>query len=179
MFIPAFITATITAFLCGILMKFGYVGFLVVFSAIVIGDLLSNIFWYLAGRIGGQTFVILFGNFFGITQDRINSSLNIFDRYKDYAAFFVSAPIGMAIMLISFMTSGIRRLSFWRYIISNTLLSAIWIWLMLALGYLFGHAYIVFTSIIERTIVSMILLAVLFILITLGGWIRMLIMPKL
>ena len=48
MFVPAFITATITAFLCGILLKLGYVSFITVFLAIVFGDLLSNIFWYMS-----------------------------------------------------------------------------------------------------------------------------------
>ena len=120
MFIPAFITATMTAFLCGILLKYGLVGFISVSSTIVIGDLLSNIFWYMAGRIGGTVFIATFGDFFGIKHDHIVNSMDIFNKYKDYVSFFVAAPVGMAIMAISLMNAGIQRFAFWKYIILST-----------------------------------------------------------
>ncbi|GEM_PF-1884726 len=182
MFVPAFITATITAFLCGILLKLGYVSFITVFLAIVFGDLLSNIFWYMTGRIGGQAFTTVFGKMFGvqqnITQNHLNSSLDVFNKFKDIAVFFVSAPLGMAIMFLSFMEAGLRRLSFWRYVITNTLFGAIWIYIILAMGYGFGYAYVVYSSILSRIGVSFALVIALFLLMTFGGWIRMIIMPN-
>ena len=179
MFLPAFITATITAFLCGILMKFGYVSFLTVWIAIIVGDMISNIFWYMAGRIGGAAFIATFGKLFGITQDHLVGSLNIFNKFKDYIAFFVSAPVGMAMMLIGFMNAGIQKHGFWKYLVANTLVSAVWIWLMLALGYGFGQACVVFGSILGRVVTSLGLLAVLFLLLTLGAWIRTLILSAI
>ena len=174
MIIPAFITATITAFLCGILMKFGYVSFLPVLAAIVIGDLLSNVFWYAAGRIGGTTFVATFGRLFGIRQDHVIDSMAVFNKYKNFVSFFVGGPIGMIIMIISFMDAGIMRFSFWKYVVNNTLIGIIWTWSVLAIGYGFGYAYTSYTSIFGRVLVSVGLVIVLFIFLTLGGWIRML-----
>ncbi len=180
--LPAFVSATLTAFLCGILLKLGLVSFTIVFLAILLGDLLSNVFWYWVGRIGGNTSVSLFKKIFNIhedtTREKIGSSLDIFNKYKDYATFFVSAPIGMAIMFISFMDAGLRKLSFWRYVSVNTLVSAIWVWIMLAIGYGFGYAYTAYVSILGRCVLSVALVVVLFILLTFGGWIRMLMLPK-
>ena len=179
MIIPAFVTATITAFLCGILLKFGYVSFGLVFAAILIGDMISNIFWYTVGRVGGKVFMTTFGRLFGITQEHLVGSMDIFNKFKNYVVFFVSAPTGMAITAISLMDAGIRKMTFSKYLISNTLVSAIWVWMMLALGYGFGYAYMTYSSIIERGLVSAVLLVILFILITFGGWIRMIMVQKL
>jgi len=180
--IPAFISATLTAFFCGIFIKLGslggggWAGFISILITIVIGDLVSNIFWYMAGHIGGNIFLATFGRIFGIRQENLNSSMNVFNKFKDYVAFFVSAPLGMAIMILSLMNAGIQRHHFWKYIFANTLMSAIWIWIILALGYGFGYAYTAFSSIIGRIITSIGLIIVLFLLMTLGAWIRTILM---
>lgn len=178
MILPAFVTATLTAFLCGIFLEFGYVNFFVVWAAIVAGDLISNIFWYTIGLIGGRAFLITFGKIFGITQDHLNSTMSVFDKFKDYVAFFVSAPVGMAIMIISLMNAGIQKRGFWKYLISNTLVSVVWVWLMLTLGYFFGYAYVTYISLTERVITTIVLLVVLFGLLTLGAWIRTLLVSS-
>ncbi len=182
MVIPAFVSATLTAFLCGILLKLGYVSFITVLFAIIFGDLISNTFWYLVGRIGGEAFTKIFGKMFGvekdITQRHLTNSLDLFNKFKDIAVFFVSAPVGMAIMFLSFMEAGLRRLSFWRYIITNTLFGAVWIYMILSMGYGFGYAYVTYHSILSRIGISIALVIILFLLMTFGGWIRMIIMPN-
>ncbi len=46
------------------------------------------------------------------------------------------------------------------------------------MGYGFGYAYVVYSSILSRIGVSFALVIALFLLMTFGGWIRMIIMPN-
>jgi len=179
MVLPAFITATLTAFFCGILIKFSYVSFYVVLIAIVVGDLLSNIFWYILGLIGGRAFLITFGRIFGITQVHLNDTMSVFNKFKDYLAFFVSAPLGMAIMFISLMDAGIRKHGFLKYILTNTFVSILWIWLILGVGYCFGYCYVTYISITSRVLTSIMLLITIFILLTFGAWLRTIIISNI
>ncbi len=172
MFLPAFITATLTAFFCGILLKFGYVSLISVWLAIVFGDLISNIFWYFAGRIGGALFISSFGKIFKLSHEDLVGSLNIFDKFKDYLAFFVSAPIGIAIMIIGLMNAGLQKHSFGKFIITNTIGSMVWIGLILSLGYSVGYLLVEYSSTFSRISTSVAALFILFILLTLGAWFR-------
>jgi membrane protein DedA with SNARE-associated domain len=178
MIVPAFVTATLTAFLCGILLRFGYVDFWPVFIAIILGDLVSNIFWYLAGRIGGKVALVTLGGFFGITQEKIDSSIDIFNKYKDIVSFFVSPVIGLGIMLIGLMYAGIKRLPFCKYVAVNTVVGIFWILAILIVGYELGNSYTIFNSIMGRIVTSIGLVIVIFLLMTLGAWVRSLLISK-
>jgi membrane protein DedA with SNARE-associated domain len=171
-FIVAFISATLTAFICGIFVKLGYLDLWLVFAAIIAGDFISNTFWYILGRIGGRIFLATFGRLFGIGQEKLTDSMEIFNKYKDYATFFVSAPAGIAIMIISLMNAGIRRVTFFGYIAFNTLISIVWIWVILFAGSWFGYAFGAYHSITGRILTSLGAIVVLFLLLTLGAWVR-------
>jgi membrane protein DedA with SNARE-associated domain len=171
-FIPSFISVTLTAIIFGVLIRLGYANAWVAIISIIVGDVISNIFWYSMGRVGNKVFLVSLGRLFGIDQKSLDDGLNTFNKFKDIVGLFATFSVGLVIMIISQMDAGLRKLRITNYVLMSTLATIIWTFICIYTGYGIAYAFTIYTSIWGIIITSISSLIIAIIMISLGSWIR-------
>lgn len=125
----------------GFLFSLGQFDFLPMYLALVSGDFVADIGWYLLGRYGGQPLILKWGHKFGITPESIEKIKVRFHRYHEKILIISKLTMGFGFALVTLITAGIVRIPFKKYVILNLVGGFIWTIFLLSIGYLFGNIY--------------------------------------
>ena len=74
----AFIEGPFVMMISGLLVRLGYLNFILAYILLMTGDLFEDIVWYGVGRKFGMPFIKKFGKFFNITEQAVVKVENIF-----------------------------------------------------------------------------------------------------
>lgn len=131
----------ILSMIFGVLIKLGLFGFIPIYAALMIGDLLGDIGWYYIGRRYGHAFIRRFGKYFSISEESVAKVTRVFHRYKHHILFLSKISNGFGFALVTLMTAGMIRIPFAKYIAVNLVGQFVWTGLLLGVGYFFGEVY--------------------------------------
>jgi membrane protein DedA with SNARE-associated domain len=143
----------------GVLIKLGYLSFLPVYIALMVGDVIGDTFWYYIGRFFGHRFIRRFGKYFDITEESVAKVTGIFHKYKHRIILISKITNGFGFALVTLMTAGMVKIPFWRYLTMNLIGQFVWTGLLLGVGYFFSNLYLTIDSIIGKvTVVALFVL---------------------
>lgn len=127
----------------GVLWNLGVVSFWPAFAALFLGDLLSDIMWYLIGYHAGRPFIQRYGHWFGVIPETITKVEHLFKVYhtKILTASKLTMGFGLAIPLL--VVAGMLRIPLRRYVMINGLGALLLLPATMLVGYYFGSAFVV------------------------------------
>lgn len=110
-----------------------------VYLIMVAGDVVGDFIYYLLGRFGGGALPRI-GRFFGITEERVEKAKNYFGIHHKKA--IVLSKLVHGIGTAGLFVAGHIKVPYGRFFIICLLTSLVQSALFLAVGILFGHAYL-------------------------------------
>ncbi len=125
----------------GIMLRTGIFALVPLFLALVIGDLLADIFWYFVGYYFAEPLIRRYGHFFGLTPEKFVVAKELFRRYEAKILFISKVTIGFGMALATVIAAGATRVPFRTYMLLNFLGEVILVSGLLAIGYFFGEVY--------------------------------------
>lgn len=130
----------IVSVIAGFLASLGIFNLFVVYTIIVVGDILGDAFWYLLGRFGGNwRYTQPIKKLFKLTPERIESTKHKFQthRYKMMMASKLIHGVGSA----GLFTAGLVRVPYPMFAVTCLVVTLVQAALFVGLGYFFGEAY--------------------------------------
>jgi membrane protein DedA with SNARE-associated domain len=127
--------------LCGFLWRLGTFDLIPLYFALMSGDLLADIGWYLVGFYWGHPFIKRFGKFFSITDDSLKRALDLFHKYHERILIISKLTMGFGFALVTLITAGMSKVPFKKYLAFNIVGEMIWTAILMAVGYFFGNLY--------------------------------------
>ncbi len=125
----------------GFFYRTGFFEIVPLFIAILIGDLIGDVFWYVVGRYFAEPVLNRHGKFVGITPERFEKIKELFKKYHERILLFSKLTIGLGFALGVLIVAGATKVSFKRYMIINLLGEVFLVAIMLTIGYFFGEVY--------------------------------------
>lgn len=132
----------IVSIICGLLYKLGFFSFILIFVALILGDLVGDGIWYFVGRHYGMSFINRFGKYIGVTKKNIEKVEIVFHKHKERILILSKMTNGMGLSMAVLLTAGMVRIPFMKYIYLNAIGEIIWTGMLFAVGYFFGQWYI-------------------------------------
>ena len=126
----------------GFLYKLGYLSLAPTFALLMLGDLVGDTLWYGIGFFLGDPFIVKFGKYFSIDEEKVHAAKNVFRKHHTWIIFVSKVTMGLGLALATLVTAGITRIPFRRYITLNFLGQFIWTGILLTVGYIFGNLYV-------------------------------------
>jgi membrane protein DedA with SNARE-associated domain/membrane-associated phospholipid phosphatase len=147
----------------GILVQRGHLdlGDVIVFG--ILGAVVGDQIGYWVGREGGRPFVLRWGRYVFITQERLGRAEGFFKRHGGKAVFLARFFSGLRVF--GALVAGISRMRWATFILYNVLGGAVWATAVVLLGYFLGSSI----GLVERWLgrVSILLIGLLIFLIVL------------
>lgn len=124
----------------GVLWSLGAVAFWPAFAALFLGDILSDIMWYLLGRHAGQPFIARFGPWFGVVPETVAKVQHLFHRYHTGVLGISKLTMGFGLAIPLIVVAGTLHIPFRRFLAINSLGAAVLLPTMMIIGYYSGTA---------------------------------------
>lgn len=168
----SFIEGPVLAMVCGLLIKLGVMPFLFVYLALMLGDLIGDVFWYSLGRHFGYSFIRRFGKYFSVTEERVESVKTIFHKYHNPILLISKITMGFGFALVTLITAGIVRIPFGKYMALNFLGQFIWTGILMSIGYFLGHFYLSFDNVFSKMSTLALIILIFVVLVSYGNFIK-------
>lgn len=138
-FLGSFFEGSAVMMTTGLLWHIGTVAFWPAYGALMVGDFLSDITWYLVGRYAARSFFVRWGHFINVTPHIIEKVERRFHHYhtKILIASKLTMGFGLAVPILT--VAGMLRVPFARYVAINVLGGIVWILFLMGIGYYFGN----------------------------------------
>jgi membrane protein DedA with SNARE-associated domain len=134
-FLEGPIITVIAGYLTSLHIMNGYVAFAIV----VIGDVLSDIFWYEIGYLGKPRALKRWGPTFGFTPERVKV---LEEKYKNrQGQLIIIGKLAQGINGIFFVTAALLGISFSKFVLWSTASTLVKSAGLFAVGYYLGEAY--------------------------------------
>ena len=124
-------------------------------AACTLGD---NVGYWIGFR-GGRPLLRRYQKFFRVSDERIVSGEQIFDRFGPAAVFFARFIFGMRI--IAGPLAGVLRMQWRRFVVFNFLGAALWVTVISCVGYFFGQHWQRLLSVVGRANIAVFAVAVI------------------
>ncbi len=148
--IVSFVEGPILAMLCGLFVKLGSFSFLPLYLALMVGDLIGDVFWYYIGYFVGHPFIRRFGKYFSVTEEGVTKVTAIFHKYHTYILLISKITMGFGFALVTLVTAGIVKIPFKKYIAMNVVGQLVWTGILMAVGYFLGHIYVAVDNVLGK-----------------------------
>jgi membrane protein DedA with SNARE-associated domain len=152
--------------LVGVAVRLGTLELVPAYAAVMLGELIGDVFWYWAGWRWGERFANRFGKYVGIDRLHIELAERLFRKYDQLILLASKLTTGFGFAIPILFTAGMTHMSFFRYMRANFIGQFFWSGGLIAIGYFFGDLYLRVNNVFEKaTVVS---LAVILILLFIG-----------
>jgi membrane protein DedA with SNARE-associated domain len=125
----------------GFMYRLGFFELVPLFLAILIGDLIGDVIWYIVGRYFAEPVLNRHGKFVGITPERFERIKGLFSKYHERILIFSKLTIGLGLALGVLVVAGATKVSFKKYMLINFVCGFFLVAVMLTIGYFFGEVY--------------------------------------
>ena len=133
--IPSEVVMPLAGYLASISGR-GYAGLLFVVISATLGATLGAVLIYYLSLKLGRFFVVRYGKYFFVTEEKISASEKWFEKYGGKAVFFGRMAPGIR-ELIS-IPAGFSKMNFRKFIVYTSLGTFIWTLFLVSLGFFFG-----------------------------------------
>jgi len=130
---PAVMIAT------GVLWHLDIVSFWPAYVALLLGDLLADIMWYLIGYHAGRPFIARYGHWFNLTTSTIDKAEHHFHRHHTKILAFSKLTMGFGLAVPLLTVAGMLHVRFSRFVTINAIGGAIIVLVTMIVGYYFGN----------------------------------------
>jgi membrane protein DedA with SNARE-associated domain len=127
---------------CGFLYHTGVFSLLPLFLALSLGDLGGDAIWYWVGRRFAGPALSRHGTFLGLTPERFERLRGYFRRHHSPILFVSKLTMGLGVAQGTLMAAGASHVPFRAYLLWNAIGEAIYVAILLAIGYSFGQAFV-------------------------------------
>ncbi len=138
-FLGAYIEGTVVMLTGGVLLRLGELQFLPLYTALILGDVLSDIMWYWVGYLGARRFVMRWGYLVNATPEIVAKLERRFHKYHLQILVISKLTMGFGLAVPILTTAGMLRVSFTRYCVINIVGSFVWVAFVIFVGYTFGN----------------------------------------
>jgi membrane protein DedA with SNARE-associated domain len=155
------IEGPIITVILGYLVSLNFLNPAAAYFVAIMGDLAGDILYYYAGRWGRSQFLEKYGHYIGLKTDRVLEMEKIFEKHSTKSLFWGKFTLGIGGMII--FAAGASRVSFRKffgYSIMGTIPKS---FLLMLVGFYFGHAYQRISKYFDYTALTMIAVTILLI----------------
>lgn len=135
----AIIEGPILAMVCGFFIQTDFFSFWPIFVILMLGDLISDIYWYAIGYYGGRRLILKYGRFFSVNEKTLEVTERIYHRHYHWILLLSKVTMGFGFAVAIVATAGIVRVPFRKYMILNIIGQPIWTGMLLGIGYFLGN----------------------------------------
>ncbi len=139
LFFGSFFEGTAVMLTGGVLVQLGQVNFWSTYAALIAGDILSDIGWYMLGYYGARGAVDRWGHMINATPAVVAKIEERFHRYHTRILVISKLTMGFGLAAAILMVAGMLRVPFPRYLTINVIGSFIWVFFIMVVGYYFGN----------------------------------------
>lgn len=132
----AIVEGPIVMIICGFLVTLGILNPLFVYMIIVMGDIVGDVTQYCIGYYGKR-----FLHYFKITDEKLEKAKIYFS--ENHTKTIILSKLLYGIGFTGIVVAGAAHIPFVRYIKTSMLISAVQSAVLLIIGILFGHMYVV------------------------------------
>lgn len=132
------IEGPIITVIAGFLASTHLINAFVVYGVVILGDLIGDTLLYSLGRWSGAK-VTKYGKYLGVTEERLVYAKDYFANHHRKAV--ITSKLVHGIGVSGLVTAGVLRIPYGRYMRTCLLISLAQSAVFLAIGYLFGSAY--------------------------------------
>lgn len=137
----------IITIIAGFLSSTGVLNFWVSFLVVAAGDLFADNLYYAIGRFGRERFISRFGKYFGLSVARVERIEHQFRTHPWKIYSFGKVAHGTGSIILA--AAGMSRVPYWKFIGYNVPTTLANSFVLIVLGYYFGHAYENFNTYFE------------------------------
>jgi membrane protein DedA with SNARE-associated domain len=138
----AIIEGPVLSMLCGLLIRLDVLSFVPTYLLLMLGDLIGDSLWYLAGFHWGKTLVTKFGKYISLTESNLVIVEKLYHKYHSSILIISKLVMGFGFPGGVLATAGIVKLPFRKFILFCTIGQVVWTGGLLAIGYYLGEAYL-------------------------------------
>jgi membrane-associated protein len=129
----------IITIISGFLVSIGVLNFWVAFTVVAAGDLFADNLYYAMGRFGREKFLDRFGHFFGLNPQRVERMELHFQNHPWKIFTFGKFAHGTGSIILT--AAGLSRVPYLKFISYNIPTTFLNSFILLMIGFYFGHAY--------------------------------------
>jgi len=156
----------------GFLYRTGFFDIIPLFLAIMAGDLIGDVLWYLAGRYFADPILTKYGKFVGIDPEKFEKLKGLFSKYNERILIFSKLTLGLGFALGVLVTAGITRVSFKRFMIINAVGEFFLVSILISIGYFFGEMYMRISDNLKAGFVVFVVVAIVTFLFFFSKYVR-------
>jgi len=145
----------------GLLYRTGFFELAPLFIAILAGDLIGDVFWYMSGRYFADPILKKHGKFIGITPEKFEKIKDLFSRYHERILIFSKLTLGLGFAIGILAVAGMTKVSFKRYMIINIIGEFFLVSILLSVGYLFGELYLGISDNLKAAFIAIVFVVVI------------------
>lgn len=116
----------------------GFLSLSIVAPLIVVGDLVGDSLFYLIGKYAKKSFIVRFGKFFGLTEQKIDSAGRYLREHPHKSFTFGKIAHGPGVVVL--IGAGMARVPYAKFISANVLPTLVKSLILFLIGYYFGTA---------------------------------------
>lgn len=132
------------------------------YLALVFGDFIADIGWYLLGRYGTRNAIYKYGHFIGVTPATIERVENQFIKYHQKILIISKLTMGLGFAAVILVVAGMFKVPFKNYVILNLIGGFIWTALLVTVGYFLGNIFMVIPLEMKIIFGLVVLIAIVF-----------------
>lgn len=156
----------------GFLIKLGYLAILPAYLCLMLGDIIGDVFWYMIGYYWGEPFIKRFGKYVSIDEKSVAIVKKVFHSHDTPILVISKLTMGFGFAIVTLFTAGLVKIPFRKYFILNLTGQLIWTGLLMYAGFALGKFYLTINSIIGKTAMIALFIAIFFALIGFGKYMR-------
>lgn len=122
--------------IAGVASQRGWLDYKIAFVVCVFSAILGDNIGYMIGRKGGRTLILKYGQYIGITDEKLRHFEGFFQRYGDKTVFVARFIAGLR--WVAGPLSGAAHMPFKRFLFFNSFGAIVWVTIMTQLGYHFS-----------------------------------------
>ena len=127
----------ILAFMLGSLVALGYFNMFIVYTILLLGDLVPDVYYYFFGRYGEKkTLISRYAGKLGITEEHFEVVRRLWSTHPAKTMFFTKFAYGLSTPLL--VSAGLIGMPLRRFLRYTIVISLIQYGVLLTLGYYFG-----------------------------------------
>ncbi|MEO8065590.1 MAG: DedA family protein [Candidatus Doudnabacteria bacterium] len=129
----------IITIIAGFLASMGQLNFWVAFMVVAAGDLFADNLYYFIGYYGRLRFISKFEKYLGMSPARVELLEKHFEKHPWKTFIFGKIAHGTGSLILA--AAGLGRVPYWEFIGYNIPTSLVNSFILIVIGFYFGHAY--------------------------------------
>ena len=166
LFLIAIVEGPVVMTMSGLMLRLGYASFWPLYLTLMAGDLVADVLWYAIGYYVAHPFARRFGHYFGITEELLDKTADVFHRHPNKILLLSKITMGFGFAIVVLMTAGMVKIPFKKFISFNAIGQFAWTAILISIGYFFGNLYLTINK--DLQVVSAIAFVVIILLVLRG-----------